>query len=276
MVWVTDRGLWTANGTIQTRFVCAARFAHSPFVLTDRLRIKFTHFSQRKKIFRSIFLQQLKPTHYKLAMRRIIFPIILSGFLLTLFAAAAAGDLRVLWLPNAEPDLAGYVVYYGTQPGLYTHRIEVGRQTAYTIKDLDESRRYFIAVAAVDAAGNESPFSDEVVGEAGGGSSSQGLSRWLPSQHTLSQNHPNPFHIPSERTTTITFELYEAGKAKLEIFDLLGQRVTTLVNKEFKAGRYNLSWNGRNDQNQAVHAGVYVYRLQTDRQNSTRKLVVYR
>lgn len=200
----------------------------------------------------------------------------LAGLLLALFAPTIGGELRVLWLPNDESDLAGYVVYYGTQSGRYTHRIKVGRQTAYTIKDLEEKRTYFIAVAAMDTAGNESPFSDEVAGEVGGGSPSKSLNSQLPWQHELSQNHPNPFHVPSERTTVIAFELYEAGPAKLEIFDLLGQRVTTLVDKELEAGQYNLSWNGRNEQDRVVHAGVYVYRLQTDRQHTTRKLVVYR
>ncbi|MDZ7344184.1 MAG: T9SS type A sorting domain-containing protein [candidate division KSB1 bacterium] len=210
-------------------------------------------------------------------MRRVIFPRLFGGFLLALFASAAtAADLRVLWLPNAETDLAGYVVYYGTQPGLYTHRIEVGRQTAYTIKDLEENRTYFIAVAAVDTAGNESPFSDEVVGKVGGRSPSKDSSGRLPRQHQLLQNHPNPFHVPSEQTTTIAFELYETAPVKLEIFDLLGHPVATLVDKELSAGQHKFSWNARNDQDRAVRAGVYIYRLQTDRQKTMRKLVVYR
>jgi hypothetical protein len=200
---------------------------------------------------------------------------ILSVWLLLLIMPTAAGELKIVWQPNTESDLAGYIIYYGTQTGVYNHRLPIGRQIQYTVTGLDSGRTYFFVVTAVDTAGNESVYSKEVVGLVQGGPSGNPNSR-LPQQHRLLQNHPNPFHVPTDRITTIAFDLYEASPVKLEIFDLLGQRLITLVDKELKADRQKFAWNGRDHRGHPVRAGVYVYRLQTARHTSMRKLVVYR
>jgi flagellar hook assembly protein FlgD len=98
----------------------------------------------------------------------------------------------------------------------------------------------------------------------------------VPTQHSLLPIHPNPFRLAFDKAVAIAFELYEATHAKLEIFNILGQHVITLVDDEFEAGTQNISWFGRNSQDQPVYTGVYLYRLETTRQISTRKLVVYR
>ena len=75
--------------------------------------------------------------------------------------------------------------------------------------------------------------------------------------YRLEQNYPNPFN-PS---TKIQFALPAAGTAKLQIFDMLGRRVNTLVNAPLQAGSHAYGWNGRNSAGQTVAAGMYVYRL---------------
>lgn len=66
------------------------------------------------------------------------------------------------WLPNAEPDLAGYRVYYGLAPGLPEAAIDVGLATTATVTSLDVGHRYYFVVTAYDTAGNESGYSNEV------------------------------------------------------------------------------------------------------------------
>ncbi|MDZ7290148.1 MAG: T9SS type A sorting domain-containing protein [candidate division KSB1 bacterium] len=200
---------------------------------------------------------------------------ILSLGLLLLIVPTNAGELRLVWQPNTEPDLAGYIIYYGARSGIYYHRLPIGNQTQYTITGLDSGRTYFFAVTAVDTAGNESVYSKEIVGQAQGRPSHNPNSR-LPQQHRLFQNNPNPFRVPINRITIIAFDLYETSPVKLEIFDLLGRRLITLVDKELSADRQQVSWNGRDHQGRPVRAGVYVYRLQTGRETSVRKMVVYR
>ncbi|MCC7262050.1 MAG: carboxypeptidase regulatory-like domain-containing protein [Candidatus Latescibacteria bacterium] len=93
-----------------------------------------------------------------------------------------------------------------------------------------------------------------------------------PQGFTLSPNYPNPFNP----TTTIRFSLPQAGEAELAIYNLLGQRVATLVRGVQEAGSHVLQWNGRDDQGRELASGVYFYRLQAGAQVETRKLLLLR
>ncbi len=75
-----------------------------------------------------------------------------------------ASYLTLAWDPNTEPDLFGYLVYYGTASGEYVDSIDVGNITTYRLDDLLDGVTYFIAVTAYDTSGNESDFSEEVSG----------------------------------------------------------------------------------------------------------------
>jgi phosphodiesterase/alkaline phosphatase D-like protein len=101
-------------------------------------------------------------------MQRTIFVCLL---LAASFCRAIAGDLKVTWEPNTEPDLAGYFVYYGPKSKPQANRINVGRQTEYLIKNLTVGETYYISVTAADEAGNESLSSElvsaRVVGDLG-------------------------------------------------------------------------------------------------------------
>lgn len=93
-------------------------------------------------------------------MRKMVF--VFSLFLSLSTAEAAYLDLT--WDLNQEPDLAGYRVYYGTSPGEYINFVDVGLTTTYRLDELLEDVTFFIAITALDSAGNESDFSEEVSG----------------------------------------------------------------------------------------------------------------
>ncbi|MDZ7314786.1 MAG: polysaccharide deacetylase family protein [candidate division KSB1 bacterium] len=80
----------------------------------------------------------------------------------------------------------------------------------------------------------------------------------LPLSPQLRPNHPNPFN-PS---TVISFELPSPGFAMLKIYNLHGRAVRTLVSDYFPAGEQRLIWDGRDDSNNRVSAGVYLYQLE--------------
>jgi hypothetical protein len=92
----------------------------------------------------------------------------------------------------------------------------------------------------------------------------------LPTTYTLSQNYPNPFN-PS---TSICFGLPEAAEVRLEVFNLLGQRVVTLLNQQMEAGNHTAEWDSQNELGQAVSSGVYFYRLETPRFTESKKMVL--
>jgi len=77
---------------------------------------------------------------------------------------SAAGEQSVIlaWDPNAEPELAGYIVYYGDASRHYTNSIDVGNATQYTVLGLQEGQGYYFAVSAYDASRLESDYSNEI------------------------------------------------------------------------------------------------------------------
>ncbi len=87
----------------------------------------------------------------------------------------------------------------------------------------------------------------------------------LPSSYTLSQNYPNPFNP----ATAINFSLPKACQVKLEIFNILGQRVTRLIDSEMEAGEYTVYWDGR-----GVASGIYLYRLNAGDFVSSKKMML--
>ncbi|MGA9364221.1 MAG: T9SS type A sorting domain-containing protein [Bacteroidota bacterium] len=87
---------------------------------------------------------------------------------------------------------------------------------------------------------------------------------------TLLQNYPNPFNP----TTTIEYELPVTGQVELDIYNVLGEKVVTLVSERQKAGRYQVQWNGRDMRKRAVASGMYFYRVHAGGFTSVKKMVV--
>ena len=87
----------------------------------------------------------------------------------------------------------------------------------------------------------------------------------LPVKYDLAQNYPNPFNP----TTKIIFDLPERAKTTLDVFNVLGQKVTTLVDAELAADRYEVEWDGT-----SVASGIYFYRLAADQFVMTKKMML--
>jgi len=92
----------------------------------------------------------------------------------------------------------------------------------------------------------------------------------LPEEYTLDQNYPNPFN-PS---TSINFALPRAGHVSLTIYNLLGQEVVRLVDRELRAGNYSIEWDSRNRAGKTVASGLYFYRLTANQFIETRKMMM--
>ena len=92
----------------------------------------------------------------------------------------------------------------------------------------------------------------------------------LPTRFALGQNYPNPFN-PG---TVIPYQLAMDGYVRLEVFNMLGQQVVTLVDGEQAAGAYTVSWDARDASGYGVAAGVYIYRLTAGGASATRRMVL--
>lgn len=87
----------------------------------------------------------------------------------------------------------------------------------------------------------------------------------IPRSFRLEQNYPNPFNP----TTTISFKLPQSGEVKLEIFDIRGQLVGTLVNSNMEAGEHEVEFNA-----QGLASGVYLYKLNSSSGSLSRKMTL--
>jgi hypothetical protein len=82
----------------------------------------------------------------------------------------------------------------------------------------------------------------------------------VPKEYALSQNYPNPFN--SE--TAIEYSLAKEGKVKIDVYNILGQKVKTLVDEKQAAGHKRITWDGKNNMGQPVGSGMYFYRIEAE------------
>jgi len=87
----------------------------------------------------------------------------------------------------------------------------------------------------------------------------------VPKKYAISQNYPNPFNP----TTKIDFELPNDSKVSILIFDILGRKITSLVNGLKKAGYYTVEFDGSN-----FASGMYFYRIHTEKKKKVKKMVL--
>ena len=88
----------------------------------------------------------------------------------------------------------------------------------------------------------------------------------------LGANYPNPFYPK----TSISYSLKNNSKVILEIYNIKGQKVKTLVNSNVNVGNHKVFWNGKDDSGKAVSSGIYLYRLQAEKYTKIRKMVLMR
>ena len=92
-----------------------------------------------------------------------------------------------------------------------------------------------------------------------------------PKEFALHQNFPNPFNPD----TTIKYDLAESADVTLQIYNVLGQVVRTMVASEAQnAGRYQIRWNGMDDRGVSVSSGIYFYRISAGEFQNVRKLML--
>ncbi len=94
----------------------------------------------------------------------------------------------------------------------------------------------------------------------------------IPVSTVLYQNYPNPFNP----TTTISFSLTakDAEDAQLEIYNIKGQKVETLVNEVLSVGEHSIIWNGRDSNNKRVSSGIYLYKLKAGDYTDIKKMIL--
>lgn len=92
----------------------------------------------------------------------------------------------------------------------------------------------------------------------------------LPVSYSLGQNYPNPFNLSTE----ISFRLPVASHVKLEIFNIMGQKVTILADDYRIAGHHSVTWNAETDDGRSLPSGVYFYKIEVEHFVDTKKMLL--
>lgn len=92
----------------------------------------------------------------------------------------------------------------------------------------------------------------------------------VPMSFHLAQNYPNPFNA----ATKIRFAIPASSYVTLRILNLMGQEIRRLITTDLAPGIYNVTWNGRDEQNQTVSSGIYFYQVIADDFKQTRKMML--
>jgi len=93
----------------------------------------------------------------------------------------------------------------------------------------------------------------------------------IPATFSLKQNYPNPFNP----TTTISFTTTDISEnTELEIYNIKGQKVKTLVNEKLDAGIHQVVWNGNDDNDKSVSSGIYFYKMDSGKHSETKKMIL--
>ncbi len=170
---------------------------------------------------------------------------------------AAASDDPVSSLVSGTHDLATVYFTTGSTTGLFEMGEPVFTDLACVIVTSNGSRLHPITLPGEVRVDDPTP----VEIEPGFG---------LPTDYRLVQNYPNPVN-PS---TTIEFQLPILSDIELAIFNILGQRVRTLVKERLPAGEYKLGWDGSFADGRSAPSGIYFYRLTAGEISRVRKMVL--
>ncbi len=157
---------------------------------------------------------------------------------------------------DSEYDEVKYIVLHGTDlMQLELDTLLVTTDTEFSHEFANANTTYYWKVVAVDNFGAErscskifsytSTITDVSIGDA------------VPIEFSLAQNFPNPFNPK----TTIHFSVPEPARIRLEIFNLLGDRVGVLTNRVYKTGKHSIVWQGTNTQGEFVPSGIYLLRM---------------
>ena len=178
------------------------------------------------------------------------------------------GGVSLTWTEIVNEEAKYYTVYKRdiTAGGSFEALVNV-TETVFVDLNVFIGNSYEYYVTATDFANNEGKISNSytlmIV-------SVDNLENAIPDEFALGQNYPNPFNP----TTSIRYQLPVSGNVRLNVYNLNGELVTTLVNGEMSAGYHTVEWNGLTSTGKDIASGVYLYRIQTNDFVQVRKMIM--
>ena len=184
-----------------------------------------------------------------------ILPVELTGF----DAIAGDGEVTLAWQTASETDNDHFDI---VRDGVTVGRVSAdgassGASYEWTENDLTNGTEYTYSVSSVGVTGA----TEEIFTV----SATPSFNAATITEYALHQNFPNPFNPD----TKISFDMLESGFINLSIYNVLGQKVTTLVNGSMDAGRHIVSFEANN-----LPSGLYLYRMETEGFTAQKKMIL--
>ncbi len=183
-------------------------------------------------------------------------------------SSVVATTVRLTWMQPADPDINYYALYRDTVEITNPDNIEPFATTtelSFNDANVQTGKRYYYVLRAFDFSGNRGTIAKTNIIVLGINEGEK-----IPTEYALGQNYPNPFN-PS---TSIRFAVPKQSNVRIDIFDIFGRLVKTLVNQEYSPGNHSILWNGDDGSNMKVASGMYLCRLQSDGFVATNKLLM--
>jgi glycerophosphoryl diester phosphodiesterase len=197
---------------------------------------------------------------YKMPAQYLSIPVELTSF----NASAGKNKNTLLWITSSEKNNAGFEIQRSGNKetfekiGFVTGRGTTTEKHNYTFCDaVPLAGPNYYRLKQIDFDGNAN-YSNIVE-----------AAPELPASFDVSQNFPNPFNP----VTNINYQIPQKAHITLTVFNSLGQKVKTLADEIKEAGYYNVIWDGRDERNAGVAAGIYFYRIQGGSFVKTKKMI---
>jgi hypothetical protein len=204
--------------------------------------------------------------------------IYLAGYSFIFLLPRMLYSASLTWQPVPDSDLAGYLVYMGTESRIYSDSLDVGNIQEYIVPYLEPGVTYYFAIKAYDYWGNQSGFSPEIAFTPEDTTATTDVSlpynTTRPTDFLLAQNYPNPFNPE----TTIEFCIGQPGHVNLTIFNNRGEKVRTLFDNDVYEARNRITvvWDGKNEHGTNTASGVYFYQLRHWSRVETKRMILSR
>jgi len=185
-------------------------------------------------------------------------------------------QIEIHWVAVTHDNLLGYNVYRADwENGEFTKLNTTPlQQLQYIDTGAPESTVvwYYVTAAFGNGVWTAESFASNI--DYGSRNVSSGIedTPQVPTDFFVSQNYPNPFNP----TTLITFGLPKDGNIRVEVYNLLGQRVRTLLQGQEKAGYKTVKWDGKDDAGKGVSSGIYFYKVEAGNFHETKKMTLLR
>jgi hypothetical protein len=183
------------------------------------------------------------------------------------FMASTADDgIQLSWQPVEDPDFQYYVLEKALDTYFTNPEVIMITDSVYVDTLFEYDQTFYYRLAAIDYSGNQGLYTGWVEATV-----QLALDENLiPDEFALHQNYPNPFNP----LTQIKYDLPEDAVVSVNIFDLMGRNIKTLMSSQQSAGYHSIKWDATNNYGETVSAGMYLYIIQAGEFRQTKKMLL--